>query len=286
MGTTTVRRATRKDAQACGRIIYEAFKSVAIEYGTIPDFTSEQEATLACFAALAHPGYYGVVVESEGKVVGTVIIDERDSVAGSMGLAVDPKVPGLGLVGIQLQRHMINRCIERNQPIRGLVATSHHRGYTMDRRFGFELRDPILWMEGPPLQREVPGHPVRTATREDIEACNQLCVRAHGVPRGGALLDGVLSKNALVVEREGRITGYWAQTGTGHAVAETTKDLQALICAASKFLGGGGPLVPAGNVELFRWCYDNGFRVIRTLVQVTRGDWRPSELPYLSSTSW
>jgi predicted N-acetyltransferase YhbS len=283
---TTVRQATRKDAQACGRILFEAYKAIATQHGAVPDFASAQETTLACFAALAHPGYYGVVAESEGKVVGTVILDERDSVAGSVGLAVDPNVKGLGLVAIQLQRHIINRCTERNQPVRGLVATYHHHGYAMDQRFGFELRDAVFWFEGPPLQREVPGHPVRIATREDVEACNRLCVRAHGVPRGGALLDGVLSKSALVVEREGRITGYWAQTGTGHAVGETTTDLQALICGASRFLGGGGPLVPANDVELFRWCYANGFRVIRTMAQMTRGTWQRSELPYLSSTSW
>ncbi|WP_309895719.1 GNAT family N-acetyltransferase [Archangium sp.] len=283
---TTVRRATRKDAQACGRILYEAFKTISSQHGFSPDFASEQEATMVWFAALAHPGYYGVVAESEGKVVGTILLDERDSVAGMMGLAVDPSATGVGLAAIQLQRHMMSRCKERGVSMRGMVATYHHGGYAMDRRFGFVLRDLILWMEGPPLKREVPGHPVRPATREDIEACNPLCLRAHGVSRGGSLLDGVLSKTALVVEREGRITGYWAQAGIGHAVAETNADLQALICAAPRMVGGSGPLVPADNAELFRWCYDNGFRVIRTMVQVTRDDWKPSALPYLPSTSW
>ena len=66
-----------------------------------------------------------------------------------------------------------------------------------------------------------------------------------------------------MVERDGRITGY--TTGLnyfGNSVAESNRDLQALIGAAENLVGPGF-LVPTWNATVFRWCLEHGLRVVQ-----------------------
>ena len=68
----------------------------------------------------------------------------------------------------------------------------------------------------------------------------------------------------------------------GHAVAETNLDLQALIASAEAF-AGPGILVPARNSELFRWCLENGLRVVQPLTLMTSGPYNEPAGAYLPS---
>jgi len=74
-----------------------------------------------------------------------------------------------------------------------------------------------------------------------------------------------------VVERDGRITGYTSGMAFfGHSVAETNADMQALIAASDAF-GGPGILVPTRNAALFRWCLENGLRVVEPMTLMAMG---------------
>lgn len=65
-----------------------------------------------------------------------------------------------------------------------------------------------------------------------------------------------------MAERDGRIVGYVSGLGLiGHAVAETTDDLKALIAAAPS-ISGPGFFVPIRNGELFSWLLRNGMQGI------------------------
>jgi hypothetical protein len=87
------------------------------------------------------------------------------------------------------------------------------------------------------------------------------------------------------VEREGRITGYASDLAFfGHSTAETNVDMQALIASAESF-GGPGILVPTRNSALFRWCLENGLRVVQPMTLMSMGlynepagAWLPSVL--------
>jgi hypothetical protein len=112
---------------------------------------------------------------------------------------------------------------------------------------------------------------VRTATRNDLTACNRLCLHVHGHDRGGGLADAIEPGSARVVEHGGRITGY--ATGiafSSHAVGESNDDLKALIGAAEAFPGPGF-LVPTRNGELMRWCLDEGLLITQTLTLMSMG---------------
>jgi hypothetical protein len=56
----------------------------------------------------------------------------------------------------------------------------------------------------------------------------------------------------------------------GHAVAESNLDLQALIASAEGF-AGPGIIVPTRNSDLFRWCLENGLRVVQPMTLMTLG---------------
>jgi hypothetical protein len=56
----------------------------------------------------------------------------------------------------------------------------------------------------------------------------------------------------------------------GHAVGETSDGLKALIGAAAVFAGPGF-LLPIRNWELFRWCLDNGLRVVEPMTLMSVG---------------
>jgi hypothetical protein len=85
------------------------------------------------------------------------------------------------------------------------------------------------------------------------------------------LRDALERGSATVVEHDGQITGYATIIGFfGHAVGETNKDLKALIGAAKEFAGPGF-LLPTLNGELFRWCLNNGLRVVQPMTLMSKG---------------
>ena len=271
MTNVTLRPGNAADAQLCGAICYDAFKAVAEQHGFPPDFPLPEVATGLLAGLLAHPGFYSVVAEVDGKVVGSNFLDERSTVAGVGPVTVDPTVQNRA-VGRQLMQDVLDRASQRRFPgVRLLQSTYHNRSLSLYTRLGFVAREPISTMQGTPLAVQVPGYSVRPATEHDLDACNEVCAKVHGHDRGGELLDAVRQSNATVVEHGGRIVGYATSVAFfGHAVGETNEALKALIGTAPSF-GGPGFLVPTRNAELFRWCLDHGLRIVQPMTLMSMG---------------
>ena len=107
-------------------------------------------------------------------------------------------------------------------------------------RLGFDAREPVSVMQGPPLRKRIEGCSVRPAKESDVEDCKRVCMQVHGHDRAGELANAIKDGTAMVVERGERITAYTTVTAfCGHAVAETNLDLQALIASAEAFAGPG-----------------------------------------------
>ena len=265
------------DAEACGAICHKAFKTIAEHHSFPPDFPSSEVASGLLSGLFSHPGFYSVVAETDGRVVGSNFLDERSAITGIGPITIDPDVQNQQ-IGRALMVDVLNRVKKQSFPgVRLCQATYHNRSLCLYAKLGFETRELLSTMQGPPIRAAVPGFPVRAAAREGLEACNQLCLRIHGHDRAGELADAVEQGTATVVEHGGRITGY--STGVsifGHSVGETNNDLKALISAAPEFQGPGFQL-PTRNGELFRWCMARGLRVVQPildddrLVQRTRG---------------
>lgn len=138
-------------------------------------------------------------------------------------------------------------------------------------------------MNGPAIQKALPGYRVRRTQPEDLSVCNQLCLQVHGHDRGGELGEAISDGTAVVAESEGRIKAYASSIAfSGHAVAETNRDLQALIASATEFLGSG-ILVPTRNAALFRWCLENGLRMVQPMTLMTLGLYNEPAGAYLPS---
>ena len=61
--TLQIRSATPADAEDCGRIVYEAFLSIAEQHRFRPDFPSAQIATEFVASFLQNPSIFGGVAE-------------------------------------------------------------------------------------------------------------------------------------------------------------------------------------------------------------------------------
>jgi hypothetical protein len=155
--------------------------------------------------------------------------------------------------------------------IRLVQAAYHGRSLSLYTKLGFDTREPLSTMQGPALQMEIAGHPVRSASEGDLDACNKLCFKVHGHNRNRELLDAINEGTATVVEHGGRITGYATQIGFfGYAIGESNEDLKALIGAAPEFPGPGF-LLPTRNGDLMRWCLEQRLRVVQPMTLMSTG---------------
>jgi len=266
-----LRPGTPEDAQTCGRICYEAFSTIASEHNFPPDFHSADAAAGLLSMLLGHPGFYSVVAEVNGEVVGSTFVDERSTIPGVGLVTVDPAVQNHG-VGRVLMQDVIRRAADRGAPgIRLLQAAYHSRSLSLYAKLGFQVRALLACMQGTPPKGEISGYRVRRATTADVEACTAVCQRVHGHDRAGEVHDALAQGTALVVEHDGRISGYATDLAfSAHAVGESNEDLKALIMAAEAF-GDPGILVPTTNAELFRWCLEQGLRVMHLMTLMTIG---------------
>jgi hypothetical protein len=155
--------------------------------------------------------------------------------------------------------------------IRLVQAAFHNRSLSLYTSLGFDVREPLSCVQGRPHKLNVPGHIVRPARTDDLDACNALARRVHGFDRGADLAHAIAQGTATVVERGGGVTGYASHLAfSGHATAEANLDLQLLIASVESF-GGAGILVPSRNSGLLRWCLENGLRVVQPMTLMSAG---------------
>ena len=279
----TLRPAMTADAPVCGRVCYDAFNSVAARHGFPPEYPSVEAATTLVSELIEHKGFFALVVECDGRVVGSGFLDERSAIVGVGHVTVAPDMQGRRL-GRALMTSLLQRCAERRVPgVRLLEAAYKNRSICLYAKLGFDVREPVAVMQGEPLSLRIPGYDLRAATVADFETCNALCLRVHGHDRRGELGEAVAQGTARVVERGGRITGY--TTGISfyaHSVAETNDDLQALIGAAEAFPGPGF-LVPMRDPALLRWCLAHGLRQVLVLNLMTIGLYSEPRGAFLAS---
>jgi len=282
----TIRKARPEDAESCGRICYDAFAAINAQHGYAPDFPNAEIAAGLLSFLFSHPRFWCVVAEQGGRIIGSNCVDERSIVFGVGPITVDPNVQNAG-VGRQLMDAVMTRARERGAPsVRLLQSAFHNRSLSLYTKLGFDAREPISVMQGPPLRKKIDGYTVRPATAADVESAAAVCERVHGHNRSEEFSDGIRQGTAQVAECYGRIVGYTSGLGfMGHSVAESNRDLQALIGASEGF-AGPGILVPTRNAELFRWCLENGLRVVQPMTLMSTGLYSRPSGAYLPSVSF
>lgn len=278
-----LRDVAASDAPVCGRICYEAFKTIAEEHNFPPDFPDAETAIGGLSMMIANPGFHGFVAELEGRIAGSNFLDERNPISGVGPITIDPAAQNHG-IGKRLMLAVMERSEQRGfSGIRLVQAGYHRRSLSLYTKLGFDPREHLSCFQGKPIRETIPGYPVRKAVESDIDGCNRVCIRVHGHHRGGELRDAIREGSATVVERARRITGYATRIAFfAHAVAQTNDDLEALIAAANAFEGSGF-IVPSRNGDLMRWCLGKGLRIVQPLTLMTMGLYNEPAGAYLPS---
>lgn len=267
----TFRPGRREDAEPCAAVFFQAFKLIAEQHNFPVDFPEPKMAVDILTMILSRDDVYSVIGEMDGEIVGSNFLWESDAIAGVGPITVKPSVQN-GSIGRQLMEHVLDRAsAKRFVGVRLVQSAYHNRSLSLYTKLGFDAREPLSVMQGPPINVQVPGYDVRAAKDGDLDACNRLCFHVHGQDRGRELLGAIKQGSALVVEHGGTITGYATLLGYfGHAASRTNEELKALIGAAPAFQGPGF-LLPTRNGDLFRWCLQQGLRVVYPMTLMSRG---------------
>lgn len=270
---TTIRPAVAADARACGRIIYKAFKGIGEDHGFRPDFPSVQDATDLTRAFIANPGIAGFVAVRDGRIVGSNFLREIDAIRAVGPVSVDPAAHGSG-VGRQLMQAVIDRGRDA-AGIRLAQDSFNTVSLSLYSSLGFETKEPLMVMAGRPAMNRRRGWEVRPMKAGDLDACDMLHQRVHGVSRRHELADALATFQPWVVRRAGRIRGYTAAPTlwyANHGVAETEDDMTALLAGvAAKVEEPIALLAPIRQTGLFRWCLAAGLRAVKPMNLMAMG---------------
>lgn len=279
----TMRTVTQDDISTCAGICYEAFRDIAEHHNFPNDFPNVEVAVGMLTFMVGNPGFYGVVAELDGGIVGSNFLDERGEIVGLGPITVSPAGQNAG-VGRLLMQHCLDRSQSRGvRGVRLLQDAYHNRSLALYTRLGFDVQDVLSTLQGPALNIEIEGYSVRPAEMSDLESCDALCRRTHGHERRSELEQAIDAGLARVAEHEGNISACTSILGfTGFTVAENNEALKALIGAAEQF-AGAGILLPCGNGEVMRWCLDNGLRTVKQMTIMTTGYFQRPSTPYMPS---
>jgi len=231
---------------------------------------------------------WGVAAEIDGRVVGSIFVERGDCIAGIGPITVDPSIQQSG-VGRRLMRAAIEYGGDW-EGIRLVQDTFNATSMSLYASLGFDVKEPLVVLEGIPRTGSSGEIAVRPLEPDDVDACAALCQRVHGITRSSEIRLALQGIRPLVAEREGRVTGYvttldlWA---AGHAVAETERDLAALICGEpGETRRPVSLLLPIRQAGLFRWCLGEGLRIVKPMTLMALGRYQEPDGFFFPSVSY
>jgi GNAT superfamily N-acetyltransferase len=287
-GLVLVRPIRPEDAEAAGVVAHEAHATVSAAHNFPSEHPSLQFSVGMIGAKVKDRNAAGFVAERDGRILGSIFLNTFPPapVAAIGPMTVAPQAEG-DRVGRKLMQAALDEAATRKiEQVRLVQSPSHLRSLALYTKLGFDVREPLLMMQGKPSAAASGDHIVRPAEQADIAACEQLCTAIHGFARGAELRGAIDQRVASVVMHRDRIVGYSTGLGfRGHSVAETTEALKALIGGATA-LPGPGFFVPTRNGELLRWLFAQGLRAVWPAMLMTRGAYQDPKGAFLPSIAF
>lgn len=155
---------------------------------------------------------------------------------------------------------------------------------------GFDVREPVVLIEGAPKGELPPEYEVRAMREEDYDACAELCRSVHGFDRLNELTHTPPAPHPFVALRNGRITAYASAPQfwpLNHGVAETEDDMRALLTgAANQCAEPLSVILPTRQATLFRWCLKNGMKAIKPMTLMSMGEYHEPRGCFLPSVGY
>ena len=285
-----IRPIEQNDAESCGKIGYQAHKTISSAHGYPSEQPSEEFGIGLIRRLLGNPNSWGVLAERQGKTLGSIFLHRflPSPVAVVGPLTVHPSAEGG--VGRMLMDAALTQARKQNHDqIRLVQSPSHIRSFVLYTKSGFTLREPLFLMQGQPQKGG--NYTNNTNLRlvlddNDVSVCNELCKSVYGFSREMELRQAKDQGVANMIEQDGAITGYAAGIGIfGHAVAKSNEELKTLIASASTILGPGF-FAPARNHEVINWLLENGFQIGWPANLMTIGPYQEPPTPFLPSLAY
>ena len=285
-----IRPMTQDDVDTCGRICFEAFKTLADRHNFLPDFPSPEFSVQLAASLFANPQMCAIVAENEdGQIVGSNYLWEYDSIraVGPISVAPNTQAKGAG-------RQLMDAVMERgagSEGIRLVQDAFNTASMSLYAKLGFDVQEPLVRIEGV-VKGDVPvGVEVRPIREADIAQCDELCRNTHDIERTNELRNTPPFLTSFVAVRDGRVTAYasaphfWA---LNYAVAESEEDMQAVLTGAGNFRDGQplSFLLPTRQTNLFRWCLQQGMRVIKPSTLMSTGRYEEPRGCFLPSVGY
>ncbi|MBS0418323.1 MAG: GNAT family N-acetyltransferase [Proteobacteria bacterium] len=135
--------AKRQSGRRPGRwdICYRAFKAISDQHGFSPDFPDTESAAGLLSMLIGHNGFFDIVAEVDGKIVGSNFLDARNLIARVGPLTVDPALQNDSVGRALMQLAMEHSAERRFAGIRLVQAAHHRRSLALYVRLGFEVRE-------------------------------------------------------------------------------------------------------------------------------------------------
>src|SRR6185312_16523366 len=94
-----IRSIEQSDAESCGKIVYQAHKTISSAHGYPCEQPSEEFGIGLIRSLLGNPNSWGVLAEQQGKVLGSIFLHEfpPSPVAVIGPLTVHPSAEGGGI---------------------------------------------------------------------------------------------------------------------------------------------------------------------------------------------
>ena len=279
-GQVTLREVEPGDAEACAQICFDAFGSFHDHHQFPRDFPVLEAAAQLMGMWVPHPSIWGVVAEIDGKVVGSNFLDERDPIRGVGPITVDPEGQDAG-VGRRLMKAVIERG-EGAPGIRLLQDSFNLRSLSLYESLGFDVKEPVVVVSGKPRSAPAEDLDVRPLEEGDLEECEALCKRVHGFERTNELRDAIQAFAPFVAVRDGSVAAYASSVTfwpLNHGVAESEDDMQALLRGAAAAIEEPVAFLVPLRADLFRWCLEEGLRLVKPMNVMTLGEYRQPRAP-------
>ena len=239
-----IRPVEENDAETCGKIGYEAHKSISSSHGYPSEQPSKEYAIGLIKTILSNPNSLGVLAERQGTILGSIFLHKfpPSPVAVIGPLTVHPSTEG-GIGRVLMDAVIVQAHKQNYNQIRLVQSPSHIRSFVLYTKTGFTLQEPLFLMQGQPLKgkNNIQTTNVHLIENEhDISLCNELCMSAYGFTRETELRHAISQGVATILEHEGITKGYAAGIGMfGHAVAQSNEDLKTLIANTHEIMGPG-----------------------------------------------
>lgn len=217
----------------------------------------------------------GLAVEADGRLVATALWWPYEGAFASCGMIiVAAEFQGRG-IGRRLMEELLRQASGRT-----IILNSTREGYALYERLGFvpcgevsQHQSVLAYVPAVPQ-----AHGVRSLRPGDVAAIRDLDRRASGMGRA-ALLDAVFALGkGVVIEGQGRITGYacvrrWGRgVVIGPVVARDVPDAKSLIAElAAAHVGDFVRIDVTGPSDLSAWLVEIGLLCVDRVPSMVRG---------------